>query len=73
MGIQIVSGAIYASEPSFMVDVVIFVGDSTGHLGWTEDHDPCQIKKIRQIISLSSAQISTETMEKSSMEPGGSS
>jgi hypothetical protein len=35
--IQIVSGAIYASEPSFIVDVGIFVAGSTSHLGRTED------------------------------------
>ena len=72
MGIRIVSGAIYASEPSFMVDVGIFVAGSTGHLSWTEDHAPRQIIKIRQILSSLSAQISTETMKNSSMEPRGS-
>jgi hypothetical protein len=37
MGIQISSGAIYESEPSFIVDVGIFVAGSTDHPGWTED------------------------------------
>jgi hypothetical protein len=58
MGIQIVSGAIYALEPSFVVDVGIFVAGSTGHLGWTEDCAPCRIVKIGRILSSSSSPIS---------------
>ena len=46
MGIQIGSTTIYASEPSFFVNVGIFVAGPTGHFGWTEDHAPCQIVKI---------------------------
>jgi hypothetical protein len=33
MGIQISSTAIYASEPSYIINVGIFVAGSTGHLG----------------------------------------
>ena len=33
MGIQIGSTAIYTSEPSYIVNVGIFVAGSTGHLG----------------------------------------
>jgi hypothetical protein len=33
MGIQIGSTAIYTSEPSYIINVGIFVAGSTGHLG----------------------------------------
>jgi hypothetical protein len=71
MGIQIVSGAIYASEPSFIVDVGIFVAGSISHLGSTEDCAPSQIIMFGRGPS-SSTPISIKIMEKSSMELGGS-
>jgi hypothetical protein len=72
MGIQIGSTAIYASEPSYIVNVGIFVAGTTGHLGWSEDRAPLRIVKIRQMFSSSSTPISSGIMEKSSIELGGS-
>ena len=41
MEIQIVSGTMYASEPSFIVNVGIFIAGSISHLGSTEDCWKC--------------------------------
>ena len=72
MGIRIVSGAIYASELSFMVDVGIFVAGSTGHLGSTEDRAPFPIVMFGRGPSSTSTPIYIKIMEESPKELGGS-
>ena len=72
MGIQIGSGAIYALEPSYIVNVGIFVAGSTCHLGLTEDCALRRIIKIGWATSSTSTPISIKIMEKSFMQLGGS-